>query len=83
MAFFSVQAAKGRKNENRVPFSRLREADVPGAAFEEAQGEMGHGVAVLLWDWGVKGSRAPRGNSSQCFGPPRTSLHHQCDPAIW
>ena len=36
-----AQAAKGCRNKNSMPFSRLRQADVPGAAFKEAQGEVG------------------------------------------
>lgn len=43
MAFIPGQAAKGCRNKNSVPFSRLREGDALGAAFEESQREMGPG----------------------------------------
>lgn len=40
MAFIPEQAAKGCRNENSVPFSRLGEVDMP---FEGAQREIGLG----------------------------------------
>ena len=36
-----AQAARGCRSKNSVPFSRLSEADAPGAASKEAQGEIG------------------------------------------
>lgn len=60
---------------------------MPGAALEEAQGEMVHGAAVMLWDLEVRGGGAPLGASHSVLvvlAPHfSASMTQQCGEHCW